>query len=95
MNLKSVSIFTATAACLSLSIAPDAALAQRHHHHVRHVSSCHSRRAVNGTVGAVVGGVGGGLIGSSLTHGSVVGTLAGAGGGALAGHAIGKHTTHC
>jgi hypothetical protein len=84
----------AAGASLSIGLAPDLAFALAPHH-VHHYSSCHARRSTNGTVGAVVGGVGGGLIGSALTHGNVVGVLAGAGGGALAGHAIGKHSTHC
>lgn len=62
------------------------------HYHYRTCGADRRRRANNGTaIGAVTGGV----LGSALGGGKFGNVLLGAGAGAVAGHEIGRHTTHC
>jgi outer membrane lipoprotein SlyB len=86
-------------AAVSLSL-PAATLAQtysttHHYRHYRHYRTCGAEKRAHGNNGTAVGAVTGGVLGAALGGGRAGNVLLGAGAGAVAGHAIGRSSTHC
>jgi outer membrane lipoprotein SlyB len=90
----------------AIIVAPGLASAQDHrddssryyyshgHRYVRHYRTCGADRRRRANNGTAIGAVSGGVLGATL-GGGIGSTLLGAGAGAVAGHEIGKNTTHC
>ncbi|MEO9213062.1 MAG: hypothetical protein ABI242_07955 [Caulobacteraceae bacterium] len=67
----------------------------RRYHGYDHDRTCGADRRARGNNGTAIGAVSGGILGSALGGGHLGNVLLGAGAGAVAGHAIGKSTSHC